>query len=107
MSFPIDGKHEWMFHSNENFGTAPVSLKVEESGGSTILTTDPFFKIELTKFDSTTGEIKAEFRRINPLWPENSLEGEIIFKTDEQAKNIWSGFPTNIRGVCQWTILQV
>jgi hypothetical protein len=105
MSFPIDSQHKWLFHSNEDFGSEPVPLEVKEQQDSTILKTGEFFEIEITKYDSTNGTIEAKFRRVHPIWKRNSLEGEVIFKADEQAKNVWSGFPTNIRGICQWTIL--
>jgi|GEM_PF-6942656 hypothetical protein len=104
MSFPIDNQHKSMFHSNEDFGSEPAPLEVIEQQGLTMLKMGEFFEIEITNYNSTNGTLEARFRRVHPIWRENSLEGEVIFKADKQAKNVWSGFPTNIHGIYKWTV---
>lgn len=104
MSIPINNQREWLFCSNEEIGSEPVPLKVEQQQDLTILKVGQLLEIELKKCNSTGDAIEAKYQIVDPFWTENNICGEIIFKADAQMKNVWSGFPTVLRGLCKWTV---
>jgi len=105
MSIPIDNQQKWMFLYHEEIDPAGVPLEVKKEQDGTVLKAyEGQVQIQLIKYDKDSKTITGRYQVSDPIYPQNLISGNILFKIDSQDTKKWIGFPKEFHGLCRWTI---